>query len=74
MADSETVILDQAGVNRALTRISHEILERNKGTARSRSGRHSHRRGSPGRATAQPIAEIEGEEIPLGSGGYHHVP
>jgi pyrimidine operon attenuation protein/uracil phosphoribosyltransferase len=31
MATSETVILDQAGVNRALTRIAHEILERNKG-------------------------------------------
>jgi pyrimidine operon attenuation protein/uracil phosphoribosyltransferase len=31
MATNETVILDQAGVNRALTRIAHEILERNKG-------------------------------------------
>lgn len=31
MATSETVILDQAGINRALTRIAHEILERNKG-------------------------------------------
>ncbi|NJC88708.1 MAG: bifunctional pyr operon transcriptional regulator/uracil phosphoribosyltransferase PyrR [Desulfuromonas sp.] len=31
MSVSETVILDQAGVNRALTRIAHEILERNKG-------------------------------------------
>jgi len=31
MASNETVILDQAGVNRALTRIAHEILERNKG-------------------------------------------
>lgn len=31
MADEKTVILDGAGVRRALTRISHEILERNKG-------------------------------------------
>ena len=31
MATNETLILDQAGVNRALTRIAHEILERNKG-------------------------------------------
>ncbi len=31
MADERTVILDGAGIKRALTRISHEILERNKG-------------------------------------------
>jgi pyrimidine operon attenuation protein/uracil phosphoribosyltransferase len=34
MAHSETVILDDAGINRALTRIAHEILERNKGVDR----------------------------------------
>ena len=33
MADEKTVIMDGAGVKRALTRISHEILERNKGLA-----------------------------------------
>ena len=33
MAESETLILDKAGIRRALTRISHEILERNKGIA-----------------------------------------
>jgi pyrimidine operon attenuation protein / uracil phosphoribosyltransferase len=31
MSDEQTVILDTAGIKRALTRISHEILERNKG-------------------------------------------
>jgi pyrimidine operon attenuation protein/uracil phosphoribosyltransferase len=31
MADEKTVILDNSGIKRALTRISHEILERNKG-------------------------------------------
>lgn len=31
MATSETVLLDQPGISRALTRIAHEILERNKG-------------------------------------------
>src|ERR1019366_3017843 len=31
MSDEKTVILDGDGVKRALTRISHEILERNKG-------------------------------------------
>jgi pyrimidine operon attenuation protein/uracil phosphoribosyltransferase len=34
MANNETVILDDAGINRALTRIAHEILERNKGVDR----------------------------------------
>lgn len=31
MSDQKTVILDGSGIKRALTRISHEILERNKG-------------------------------------------
>lgn len=33
MGAEKTVILDGAGVRRALTRIAHEILERNKGVA-----------------------------------------
>lgn len=33
MAAESTVILDGAGVRRALTRIAHEIIERNKGVA-----------------------------------------
>ena len=31
MAKAETAILDKAGINRAITRIAHEILEYNKG-------------------------------------------
>lgn len=31
MINAETVILDKPGIDRALTRIAHEILERNKG-------------------------------------------
>lgn len=31
MSNEKTIILDGAGIRRALTRISHEILERNKG-------------------------------------------
>jgi pyrimidine operon attenuation protein/uracil phosphoribosyltransferase len=31
MANDQTVIMDNSGIKRALTRISHEILERNKG-------------------------------------------
>jgi len=67
MARNETIILDSAGINRALTRITHEILERNKGTAglvlvgiRS-GGDHL------AKALKQRIFEIEGEEIPLGA-------
>jgi pyrimidine operon attenuation protein/uracil phosphoribosyltransferase len=67
MALTETVILDRAGVNRALTRIAHEILERNKGTEGIvligvRSG------GAHLAAQLRSrIAEIEGEELPLGT-------
>jgi len=67
MATSETVILDQSGVNRALTRIAHEILERNKGVeglalVGIRSG------GDPLAAQLQRlIAEIEKVDIPFGT-------
>jgi len=33
MANDKTVIMDNSGIKRAITRISHEILERNKGLA-----------------------------------------
>ena len=67
MASNETVILDSAGISRALTRIAHEILERNKGTAgvvligiRS-GGDHL------ARLLRDRMAQIEGEEVPLGA-------
>jgi len=67
MAGNETVILDSAGINRALTRIAHEILEYNKGTnevvlvgIRS-GGDHL------ARVLREKIADIEGEEVPLGA-------
>lgn len=67
MSQRETVILDQAGINRALTRIAHEILERNKGIAELaligiRSGGDD-----LARQLRRRIAEIEGEEVPLGA-------
>ena len=67
MSDKNTVILDNAGVKRALTRIAHEILESNKGTdglvlVGIRSG---------GAHLAEQIAvrinEIEGVELPIGA-------
>ncbi len=67
MAKTETVILDRAGIGRALTRITHEILERNKGTADLvivgiRSG------GDHLAAQLKKrIAEIEGVDVPLGA-------
>lgn len=67
MATSETVILDQSGINRALTRIAHEILERNKGVAELalvgiRSG------GDHLAAQLQRrITEIEKADVPLGT-------
>jgi len=66
MATSETVILDQPGINRALTRIAHEILERNKGVedlalVGIRTG------GDHLAALLQKrISEIEKVEVPLG--------
>lgn len=35
MAKGQTVLLDSAAVDRALTRIAHEILEQNKGVKTS---------------------------------------
>jgi pyrimidine operon attenuation protein/uracil phosphoribosyltransferase len=67
MAARETVILDQPAISRALTRIAHEILERNKGTKDValvgvvRGGDHL------ARSLQQRIQEIEGVELPLGT-------
>ena len=43
-------VLDADDVQRALTRIAHEVLERNKGASRSFS-RHPHAWCAPGAAT-----------------------
>jgi pyrimidine operon attenuation protein/uracil phosphoribosyltransferase len=67
MSDEQTVILDTAGIKRALTRISHEMLERNKGLENVvligiRSG---------GAYLAEEIRDvievIEGEKVPIGA-------
>lgn len=60
-------ILDKAGIDRAMTRIAHEILEKNKGAKDlvlvgiQRGGVHLARR------LAGKIKEIEGLEPPVGS-------
>lgn len=66
MTTSERQVLDEGGVERALARIAHEILERNHGTAhltlvgiRSRGVLLAER-------LQKKLSEIEKKEIPLG--------
>ena len=65
-ADGRTV-LDDRDISRALTRIAHEILERNKG------GRDLVLLGIPSRGVplaqriAERIAAVEGYDVPVGS-------
>lgn len=67
MANETTEILDNASVQRALTRIAHEILERNKGT--ENLVLIGIRTGGDYLAAQlqQKIAEIEGVKVPLGT-------
>lgn len=67
MAENSTVILDGAGVRRALTRIAHEILERNKGVQdlvlvgiRTGGVHLAHE-------LAVRMEEIEGVKVPVGA-------
>lgn len=67
MSKAETVILDQTGIARAITRISHEILEHNKGCeglalVGIRTG-GDHLAG----LLRSRIKEIEGDEVPIGA-------
>jgi pyrimidine operon attenuation protein/uracil phosphoribosyltransferase len=67
MGDNKTVLMDESGIKRALTRISHEILERNKGVGDLvligiRSGG-----AYLAEAIAGCIEVIEGEKLPLGT-------
>lgn len=63
----DKVILQAEDLRRALTRIAHEIVERNRGTeGLVFVGLHS--RGVPiARRLAQTIKEIEGAQIPVGA-------
>ena len=67
MTNTERVVVDADGVTRALTRIAHEILERNRGTANLvLIGIRSRGVDIAGRL-ARNIAEIEGAELPCGT-------
>lgn len=64
---SGRVVLEAADVRRALTRIAHEVLERNKG-ARNVVLFGVPTRGVPlARRLAARIAEVEGIDVPVGS-------
>jgi len=65
--DATRVVLDAPQIQRALARIAHEIVERNKGVAglgivgiRSRGDLIAHR-------LQQEIARLEGDEVPIGA-------
>ncbi|TYO97966.1 bifunctional pyr operon transcriptional regulator/uracil phosphoribosyltransferase PyrR [Desulfallas thermosapovorans] len=59
-------IIDQDGIRRALTRIAHEIIERNKGTD-NLVLIGIRRRGVPlARRLAGKIKQIEGSQVPVG--------
>jgi pyrimidine operon attenuation protein/uracil phosphoribosyltransferase len=62
-----SIILDEADIRRALTRIAHEILERNKG-AHNLCLLGIRTRGLPlAQRLAALIEKIEGEAVPVGS-------
>lgn len=67
MAAESTVILDVAGIKRALTRIAHEVLERNKGV--ENLVLVGIRTGGVylSRELAARLEEIEGVKLPVGS-------
>ena len=60
-------ILDEAGMNRAIMRISHEILERNRGAENLRLIGVRRRGGPIARRIAENILRIEGPEVLVGS-------
>lgn len=61
------VVLDSGDIARALTRISHEILERNKGSEGLVLLGIPSRGVQLARRIAAKIADVEGSEVPVGS-------
>ena len=64
---TQTVILDNSGIRRALTRISHEILEKNKGLADVVLVGIQSGGAYIAREISRCMEIIEGERVPVGS-------
>ena len=66
MPELKARLMDDAAINRALTRIAHEILERN-GGCENTALVGIRRRGEPlARSIAKKIESIEGSSVPVG--------
>ncbi|EXX91714.1 uracil phosphoribosyltransferase, partial [Paenibacillus darwinianus] len=66
MSEERHVIMDETGIRRALTRIAHEILEKNKGIDDCAFVGIRTRGIYLARRIAERIAEIEGKPVPVG--------
>ena len=69
MADSvnvKSIVMDADGIERSLTRIAHEILERNKGAGNIAIVGIVTRGDLLAKRLAEKIGEIEGLRVPLG--------
>ena len=62
----KNVIMDEMGIKRALTRIAHEIIERNKGIEDVAVVGIRRRGGPLAQRLAARIGEIEGVSVPVG--------
>jgi len=62
----KNVIMDEMGMKRALTRIAHEIIERNKGIENVAVVGIRRRGGPLAQRLAARIEEIEGVKVPVG--------
>lgn len=62
----KNVIMDEMGMKRALTRIAHEIIERNKGVENVAVVGIRRRGGPLAQRLAARIEEIEGVKVPVG--------
>lgn len=67
MAEPKAVIMDEAAINRALTRIAHEIVERNEGCEDLAIVGIVTRGDILAHQLVEKIHEIEGVDVPFGS-------
>jgi pyrimidine operon attenuation protein/uracil phosphoribosyltransferase len=66
MSDTKTLLMDETAVRRALTRIAHEVLEKNKGVDNCTFIGIRTRGIYLAKRVAEKIAGIEGQFVPVG--------